>query len=238
MTELIVQLRQAVQAVLDTERQNFLLGLHRRHDVPASVWHSRDRQFGEVLRRIDAAGQAAAGASAREGLQLALGNLYRACYKLKVWDRACDRREPGVFDFTRPPGWVIPVNPDAEAEGLLSLIVDRVNDALAQVDRTAYESQAPQGFEHNPARHGLDFRSVYWFGAEYGFTGTQAACIKVLWQAWANKTPDVRQQALLDAADADTERLDHLFRDHPAWKAMIVPGTTKGTYRLAPPTSA
>jgi hypothetical protein len=73
---------------------------------------------------------------------------------------------------------------------------------------------------------------VHWFGTDFTFTGMQAACVDILWMAWANGTPEVGNDTLLSKAGSDTKRIDHLFRDHPAWGTMIRPGKTKGTTRL------
>lgn len=83
--------------------------------------------------------------------------------------------------------------------------------------------------------HSTDFRSVNWYGARYTFGDNQAACIKLLWENWAQGTPDVGGKTLLDKADCAGERLDLVFRDNPAWKTMIVSGERKGTYRLQEP---
>ena len=93
--------------------------------------------------------------------------------------------------------------------------------------------------ESHPA-HSPDYRSVNWFGREFTFTSTQAACVKVLWEASKNKTPDVGGHTVLESVDVHSIRLDHVFRSngripHPAWGVMIVVGETKGSYRLAPP---
>jgi hypothetical protein len=87
------------------------------------------------------------------------------------------------------------------------------------------------------ARHSPDFRSVYWFGQEYSFTANQAACVRLLWEAWENGTPELSGPKILEEADIDQDRLSAVFRDHPAWKTMIRPGHTKGAYRLSPPTA-
>jgi len=90
------------------------------------------------------------------------------------------------------------------------------------------------------ARHSDDFRSVHWFGTDYTFTPTQAACIKVLWRAWDNGTPDVGQQAILEdiEVEADSKRLVDLFKNQRAWGTMIVRGGTSGAYRLAEPSES
>jgi hypothetical protein len=88
-------------------------------------------------------------------------------------------------------------------------------------------------------RHGPDFRSVVWYGTEHVFSSKQAAVVRILWEAWENGTPDVGGATLLTANDCETDRLDHLFNAgrHPAWRTMICPGSSKGTYRLKPPQS-
>jgi hypothetical protein len=84
------------------------------------------------------------------------------------------------------------------------------------------------------ARHSPDFRSIHWFGVDYQFSGNQAACIRVLWKAWENKTPDVGQDRILEAAECVSKRLADVFKRHPAWKTLIV-SKSRGTYRLQPP---
>ena len=82
------------------------------------------------------------------------------------------------------------------------------------------ESPVPQ------ASHSPDFRSVR-CGPLYSFSAAQAACIKVLWNAWKNGTPEVGDATILEAAESETARLSDVFRGHPAWGSMIVPGSTK-----------
>ena len=86
--------------------------------------------------------------------------------------------------------------------------------------------------------HSDDFRSVRWYGTTYALTGSQAQVVKLLWQAWENGTPDVSGAALLEAADASSERLRDLFPRHAGWGTMIVSGGTRGTYRLSKPRAA
>ena len=96
--------------------------------------------------------------------------------------------------------------------------------------------------EENDARHSSDFASVYWFGSPYTFTTNQAACVKVLWDAWANKVATMSGPEILDQANISQERFDKVFRvkdasrntkSHPAWKTMIV-SPMKGRYCLKP----
>jgi hypothetical protein len=88
--------------------------------------------------------------------------------------------------------------------------------------------------------HGPGFRSVHWFGTEHSFTTGQAACVRILWEAWENRTPEVSEQAILEVSGSSGDRLRDLFKEkgkgfHGAWKTMIVSGTTKGTFRLVEP---
>ncbi len=87
-----------------------------------------------------------------------------------------------------------------------------------------------------PARHSPDFRSVHWFGTDYYFSTGQAACVKRLWEAWEQGTPDVGQDKILVDAEVECKRLVDLFRGHPAWGTMILRSGPKGLYRLQEPT--
>jgi hypothetical protein len=113
---------------------------------------------------------------------------------------------------------------------------------VARAIRQAAQDLVPVGGRppSPPAHHSLDFRSVHWFGRDYTFTAGQAACLRRLWEAWEQGTPEVGQAAVLEDANLVSERFVDLFRGHPAWKKMIVPGRSKGAYRLreAKPPSA
>lgn len=80
-----------------------------------------------------------------------------------------------------------------------------------------------------------DFREVVWYGTRYRFTETQAACVGVMWEAWAQGTPEVSEQRVLEEADYGGTRMVDLFKAHPAWRTMIVAGHTKGSRRLQEP---
>jgi len=83
--------------------------------------------------------------------------------------------------------------------------------------------------------HSIDFRSVCWFGANYSFTPNQAAAVKILWEAWENRTPDVGGDTLAVEVEADSRRARDIFKGHTAFGSMIRQGQTKGTYRLVEP---
>ena len=84
-----------------------------------------------------------------------------------------------------------------------------------------------------PCHPGPDFATVRWLGRLYFFTSTQAAVVKVLWEAWENGTPALRQETILMTASSESDKLAPLFREHPAWGTMIIPSPVRGTFRLA-----
>lgn len=88
--------------------------------------------------------------------------------------------------------------------------------------------------------HSADFRSVVWFGTNYSFTPNQAKCINVLWNAFETGMAEFSKNEILNRADLNSDRLVNVFKvhsgkRHPAWKTMICPGETKGTYCLKEP---
>lgn len=101
------------------------------------------------------------------------------------------------------------------------------------------QMRAELALQPNPQKdvaHSDDFRSVRWFGTDYIFTATQAACVQVLWEAWEKGVSAMSQTAILDLAGSTTDRLISVFGKgkHPAWDSMIV-CANKGSYRLNPP---
>jgi hypothetical protein len=109
----------------------------------------------------------------------------------------------------------------------------RQDHGEADVDRSATDWQ---GCTAADTDHSDDFRFVRWYGTEYVFTPTQAACIRVLWEAWKKGTPVLGQAAILEAADSRGTRLSDVFEKgkHPAWRKMIV-CVRKGAFQLAKP---
>jgi hypothetical protein len=106
-------------------------------------------------------------------------------------------------------GLQLNVNPDQEAEGM-------------------------------PARsdvaHSTDFRSGRWFGKQFTFTTTQAACVQVLWRNWEQGTPVISEVTVLDGAGSAGDRLRDVFSKgiHPAWGTLIKPAR-KGAFQLVEP---
>jgi len=97
--------------------------------------------------------------------------------------------------------------------------------------------QGNENIELNPTEttHSIDFRSVRWFGTDYSFTPNQAAAVKILWQAWENRTPEVGGDTIATEIESDSRRARDIFKGHPAFGNMICQGKTKGTFRLVEP---
>ena len=110
-------------------------------------------------------------------------------------------------------------------------------DEWALAHRLKMETEASNTMRSNnkdEVKHSTDFRSVRWFGTVYSFTVNQAPVVRMLYEHWQAGTPDVSDETLLSSVDpeAPPARLSTLFRDHPAWGKMIVPGGSKGTHQL------
>lgn len=86
--------------------------------------------------------------------------------------------------------------------------------------------------DDRPPSHSPDFRGVNWFGKRFAFTPTQAAVIKILWEARIDGSFDVGGAYLLENSGSESARLPDVFQRHPAWKTLILPGSTQGTYHL------
>jgi hypothetical protein len=100
----------------------------------------------------------------------------------------------------------------------------------------AIRQPAPADQPHPWFRHSPDFRSVSWGARQFTFTPLQAAVVKQLWEAFAQGTPAVGGDCLLENAGSDVEsrRLDLVFRGHEAWQTLIV-AAGKGLYQIVKP---
>ena len=114
------------------------------------------------------------------------------------------------------------------------LQLDDGREVVLPVDPVEAPAPAPARPAGGPV-HSPDFRSVNWFGEVYSFTETQAAVVRVLWEAWERGTPDIGDRVLRNASGGNADRLADIFRDSPTWGTLIVEGRTRGTHRLADP---
>jgi hypothetical protein len=79
---------------------------------------------------------------------------------------------------------------------------------------------------------------VEWNNRRYTFVGQkQRVVVAALWRAREEGEDCVLAEVLLTLADSDGGKVRDLFRRHPAWGELIVPGHLcggpPGSYRLA-----
>lgn len=119
-----------------------------------------------------------------------------------------------------------------------ALVVEGTSPASAYVtsqissDDRVIAKKVPNLSAEQECSHSEDFRSVVWYGQKFEFTATQARCIEILWRN-REKGLVIAAAVLLERAEVSSDRVSVVFRRHPAWKSLIVPGSTKGTYKLA-----
>ncbi|MEO1529308.1 MAG: hypothetical protein AAFX06_28135 [Planctomycetota bacterium] len=106
---------------------------------------------------------------------------------------------------------------------------------LARQMKRKAEERADEKIDSTEVRHGKDYRSVRWGDTIFEFTPNQAAVVAILFKAFDNGTPAVGEVTLLEDSGVDSSRLRDVFRKHPAFSTMIVPGQTKGTFQIVDP---
>ena len=107
-----------------------------------------------------------------------------------------------------------------------------VNGGVVKTECSAATGEPP------PFRHSVDYRCVRTRDATHYFGALQAACIKLMHEAWLNGTPELSSCYLLSEIESESGSLGHLFQRNDAWKTLVIPGKTPGTYRLNLPDAA
>lgn len=96
--------------------------------------------------------------------------------------------------------------------------------------------------EAQPARRrsftlspGRDLLRISWPGlADYWLNDPQRRVVASLLDAYLNcQSPDVPESVLVANSGAKVSHLREVFTRHAAWDALILPGRSAGTYRLA-----
>jgi len=226
MCELYPAIRETVHRIKDGEIENLEHGIHTlggKTDVESirvrsDCYDQRERMLFELSKLINLSLPAGIKAGfSGEHVEACLNGLMKSVEEAAYWNEKCPPNDEPFLVFND--------------------LFDQVEDDLerlriwsvAAAGLSTKDTKLPAKYEHSP-----DFRSVNWGGNQYSFTNNQAAYVKMLWEAWENGTPEVGQAYLQTAIDSESA-LRHLFRNHPAWRTMIVPGNTKGTFRLQLP---
>lgn len=123
----------------------------------------------------------------------------------------------------KPPAAMWPPHPGGFMYMRSAAMLDALDRALARLPSP--EMLLPT--------HGPDFRDVSWRGTKYVFAPEQAACIRVLWEAWEQGNPLVADGTVLQKAGVgDKQRLRDVFKNHAAWGKMIVKGPQQDFHGL------
>lgn len=116
---------------------------------------------------------------------------------------------------------------------------DFIEAALRYVGADLQGQKPPEkGKDETQKRtHSIDFSSVVWNGKPYSFTPSQATAVGLLWAEYEKGTWILREKTIGEKVNDGIEnyRLRQTFENgkHPAWGTFIIPGSTKGTFRLA-----
>jgi len=135
------------------------------------------------------------------------------------------------------PGRYLPAEKTASGDWTGADILNFIQGYLIDLRNKRCNADRPSVAPEEPYKHSDDFRSIKWNQNAFTFTRNQARCVKLLWQAWKNDTPEIDGLTVVTQADVSQNRLVDVFKGkdgmHPAWNTLIVSGATKGSYRLA-----
>jgi hypothetical protein len=138
--------------------------------------------------------------------------------------------EPEAATFLLLNGHDLPDELRAAAESLHLIQATSGSAGVVPAPPPPQPSPVPTDLSHSP-----DFRSVGVGETLFTFTPVQAACVRVLYEAWERGAPEVGQETILDKAGAESTRLADLFKGHRSWRTLIVAGSTRGAFKLALP---
>ena len=112
-----------------------------------------------------------------------------------------------------------------------------------KVDSNEFAKRLRQLQAEKLLNYGNGYTCVTKFGTTYTLTASQAICIQCLWENYANGTPDIRAESILEkignsGMDVDPRCASKILyeniwkRNRDKWLALVTEGETKGTFRL------
>lgn len=117
----------------------------------------------------------------------------------------------------------------------VSIVRLDAQNLFALNETAALEQEATVGASAD-FHHSEDFRSVSVAGRGFALTPRQAEVVQILYRAHRNRTPELGWPQicaqLRTKIDSYPERLTDIFKRSAAWGKLIVPGKTRGSYRL------
>ena len=81
-------------------------------------------------------------------------------------------------------------------------------------------------------RPSTDYRSVTFDGQTFHLTPLQAAAVRLLHEAHLNGTPELSGAYILEKIESKSRALSDIFKRCEAWNRLVIPGTTRGSYKL------
>lgn len=164
----------------------------------------------------------------------------------KAW---IDHEQPATFGLPYFSPSIIPATSEAESSAPemvrstrpLRELAERFSSAIERLEKLTLGPPPRKGTGTGVSplvSHSVDFRSITFGGETFSFSPNQAAAMRVLYENWDRGAPEVADETVLFAIDAEAPpaRLRDVFRGHPAWDTLIVAGATKGSRKLAIPT--
>jgi hypothetical protein len=163
-----------------------------------------------------------------DAAQPQISQLQRAFEEVRV------RRGSGAYDLTQAEDLFLQLTAAEllQLESRASVARQGVLNSAAVVAPAAPapgsgSAEAVPGFRHSP-----DFRSVWLHEELFSLTTQQAQVVEYLFGMHEGHTPEVAQVTILDAIGAGGSQLRDTFRGAPAWGKLVVPGATRGSFRL------
>jgi hypothetical protein len=151
---------------------------------------------------------------------------------------ACFEGHPEVVEFIEePPGSALRAYIACPEFGRVKVDTQRMRrweivvkepETIAELGTVDVSPEQP----HPRFRHSPDFRSVNLDSQEYSLTGRQAQAVEFLYEMHKNRTPEVSQSLILERLESKYADLRYVFKNNSAWGTLVVPGRTKGTFRL------
>ena len=123
--------------------------------------------------------------------------------------------------------------------GTMSAMVSRHADAVAagslpthSLVRLAADAGEPDRDPEERFRHSPDYAMVVVDSQEHHLSSLRAAAVRVLHEAHLDGIPELRGQYILATIESDSRGLSDIFKRSPAWGTLVVPGGSRGAYRL------
>ena len=108
---------------------------------------------------------------------------------------------------------------------------------LHYIEACSSRNRSPEPYEviegSTRLLHTPDYTTVKWCDEVYHFTPMQAEVVRVLHNYQREGLDELRGAFILEKIESGSRSLSDLFKDSPAWKTLVLPGSKRGSYKLA-----